>query len=793
MGVPRNERDIGEVVLTVTRAFRGFFLGATALATSGEAYAQTQADQPVAAQSTATAPAADEASGDIVVTARQRSETLQDAPAAIAAFNARAIEDSGITSVRDALAQIPNVTSIESQSSAFSFVLIRGITQVRNTDASVAYVVDGVLNTSPFSFSQELYDIEQIEVLKGPQGALYGRNSVGGAINIRTKDPTNDFEGQVRGFVGNGEAYGIQGVLSGPIATDKLLFRIAASYRDAEGYRRNITLDRPQDPEEDYGVRGKLLWNASDALRVDLRAAFQKTSGASQQFANIAPRFQAANNFVAPPLQIVGGDPTPVLAGPLSGLAGLVGNPNTSRPPLQSNVFGIDEREITTVSLKGDLDLGFATLTAISAYDLTDSLLGGDQYPYTAALIQKNSQRRRSEAFSQEIRLTSPGDRPFRWILGAYYADVEFFFAANIQLDVTGGDPAFIKREPVLGGAEPSIFYNADDNKNRSYAGFGQVAYDVLEGLEVSAALRYDYEERTQTVVTPNDFIPAFVPLRQGDSRDLTFDRWQPKATIKYEATRDLTFYANFATGFRSGGFNPSGVGARAEFLRATQPALAIQANIRDTFGQETTKGVDGGVKTRLFGGALNLEAAAYYTEVSDQFTFNFIAALSNAQIVRNIEESVVKGFELDAVLSLGRDFKLFAGYGYTDTEITRFAAEPQNEGNRLPYIPASTINLGAQGRHVVGTLGGYDVALFGRVDWQRLGSTHFEPANFIARDPVNLVNARVGVELDRAWSLNAYAKNLGDENYFAEFGSPPGFAYYARPRQYGLELTGRF
>jgi iron complex outermembrane recepter protein len=158
----------------------------------------------------------------------------------ITAFSEAALESIGVSNMRDYAQLVPNMFMVETQNSSFTFVNIRSISQMRNTDPSVAVVIDGVQQTNAIGMSQELYDIQQIEILKGPQGALYGRNSIGGAISITTKRPGNESEGFVRLGAGNGESYKLQGALVGALIEDKLFGRIAFSYSDSQGVRKNV-------------------------------------------------------------------------------------------------------------------------------------------------------------------------------------------------------------------------------------------------------------------------------------------------------------------------------------------------------------------------------------------------------------------------------------------------------------------------------------------------------------------------------------------------------------------------
>src|SRR5688572_3716692 len=227
---------------------------------------------------------AQEALEEIVVTALRRAESLQDAPATVTAFDAETIEEAGITSMRDYVSLTSNMTLMETQNNAFAFVNIRGLSQIRNVDPTVAVVVDGVLSTTSLSFSQDLYDIRQIEVLKGPQGALYGRNASGGAINITTKQPGDELEAYVRAGYGNGENKSASAVVSGPVAGETLAGRLVVGYQDAEGWRDNVATGEKADPYENRTVAGKLIWKARDDLTLDLRLSYADTESTGSQF-----------------------------------------------------------------------------------------------------------------------------------------------------------------------------------------------------------------------------------------------------------------------------------------------------------------------------------------------------------------------------------------------------------------------------------------------------------------------------------------------------------------------------
>ena len=602
---------------------------------------------------------AQEALEEIVVTALKRAESLQDAPATVVAFDSETVEQARIQSMRDYVNLTSNMTLMETQNNAFAFVNIRGLAQIRNVDPTVAVVIDGVLSTTSLAFSQDLYDIQQIEVLKGPQGALYGRNASGGAINITTKQPTTEPEVYVRGGIGNGDNVQLSGVASGPLGSDALLGRVVVGYKDADGWRDNVATGVKADPYEDLTVAGKLLWDLGASTALDLRLNYSNTESTGSQFVSNAPNFvtgfpgnaQYPGNGSAPP---VPGLPTSITA--------LIGDPNNTSIKHQGNEPGMDEREAVSLSAKIDWEADFGTLTSITSYDTLDHVTAAEQFAYypfvqvagepgagshpasvvvpasAAALDDFGTgqnltfgQNRFHESFSQELRITSPDDRPLRWIAGAYYAQTDLDVMIAINNDFGQG---FQKQhtDPNIGGINPTVFwtqrflaplipilgfpgasalnpntnanalaYNFDSNHNTAYAVFGQINYDLTDELELSAALRYDKDQRELTIMAPNQYLPvfAFPSGRFGDVREADFDSVQPKVTLSWQPNEDWTIYGTYAEGFRSGGFNLSGVAVGvATLVAAGVPGLP--QGVGDSYTQEDTDGFEIGFKTTL-------------------------------------------------------------------------------------------------------------------------------------------------------------------------------------------------
>jgi iron complex outermembrane receptor protein len=257
----------------------------------------------------------------------------------------------------------------------------------------------------------------------------------------------------------------------------------------------------------------------------------------------------------------------------------------------------------------------------------------------------------------------------------------------------------------------------------------------------------------------------------------VTFDDLQPKVTLTYQPTDDVTLYGGYSRGFRSGGFNQTGVGGVASSNGIV--------GVSDIFKDETATTFEAGLKTRLLDRKLTLNAAVYSTMSKNSYFFVFLAA-NSTQNLGNVPKTRIQGFEVEANFRPTSEIQLNAAAGYTFSEIKEFP-DASAIGNEAPLISRYTFNLGAQYTpQLTDTLDG----LF-RVDYRRTGKTWWEPFNTTVREPVDLVDARLGVSSD-SWTMAAFASNLFNEKYNAEF-SPGGFVFKARPRIYGLEASYKF
>ncbi|MDB6089332.1 MAG: TonB-dependent receptor [Gammaproteobacteria bacterium] len=699
---------------------------------------------------------------EVVVTARKRDESYRDVPVTVSVFTAQTIESAGIQRPADFIALVPNMTLVETQNAGNAFVVVRGISQARNSEPSVAVLVDGVLETNPAEFNQELFDIAQIEVLKGPQGALYGRNAIGGAIIIRTKEPADEFEGNVRLGVGNGAAKRAQVAVSGPIDTAKSLkYRASLNFYDTHGYLQNTYLNQKADPARDYSGRLRLLWKPNDALTADLRLAADRLE--TRGFYFVIPRDDENNpfsSFSTPP------------------------NANNVSTPITVNNPGEDNRDVFNTSLKLDLDTGYGTVTSISAYDKTKEIITGDAYdfrPRAVSVFQallgtdlNQSQFLDVKSASEELRFTSERGERLNWLAGAYFVHTERFISTGNMVD-TGAGVFPVYHTPRLTGTNPNATFLSDSQNNNAWAVFGDATFELTPQIEFDAAIRYDEDARKNTTDTPSAFLPDPAAFT-GELRKHTWSQTQPKATLRYKPFDNVTVYGGWSRGFRSGGFNQTGVG--------TVAAASGIAGVNDLFNAEVADTYEVGAKGQFLERRLNAGLSVYHTKSRNGYFFVFLAA-NSTQNLGNLN-ATYKGVEFELTAKPTEHLDLYANFGYTDSKITAMA-DPTVIGNQAPLVSRTTFNAGVQYHQPVHA--GLDALV--RVDFQQIGRTWWEPYNTTSRDPVSLVDARLGLETDR-WSLTAWSKNLTNKKYNAEF-SPGGFLFKALPRRYGLDLNYRF
>lgn len=571
----------------------------------------------------------------VTVTAQRRAERMQDVPVAVKAYSARQIEDTGIKSTQDFINMTPNVSFDNSFTYGNSFIVIRGVTQVNNADSPVAVVVDGVPQNNQKQLKMNLFDIQGIEVLKGPQGALYGRNAIGGAINIETKQPRNKFEGFGGFALGNGGAKEVSAGISGALVDDVVLLRVVGQGKKADGLIDNPFLNQAVDKvEHDNALRATLKVIASDAVTLDLR-------GGVTDF-----RAGATWDSVVNPI-------------------GTTRTPNDITAP-RSNLLGTSSGKISDASFKADIETAIGTLTAITGYTkLTENYRGDIDFGnpidrpggFSGFGFQLGQgQNLSAKMLSQEVRITSPSRQAVRWIAGTYFIHTKRDLQTRAYIDTNNSvaqydDPA------------KAIINRNESNDNNAYAGFGQLDFDLASDLTLSGALRYDRDNRDQT--------DAATTLH----RKRNFSAWQPKVTLSKKLSPTLLTYATYSTGFRSGGFNG--------------PSLP-------DFEAERLVNYEAGAKATLLGGRLILNGALFYSR-SKNFQYFYVDSLTAAQIIANIDRVDIRGADIDFRYLPLRELQLDGGIGIADSTIKESRLQPGDVGKHTPKSSPFKANLGIQ------------------------------------------------------------------------------------------------
>ncbi|HUE88793.1 MAG TPA: TonB-dependent receptor [Vicinamibacterales bacterium] len=644
---------------------------------------------------------------EIVVTARKRVENLQEVPDSITAFNERMIQERRINRISDAMLVTPGVHMVSDQDAGTNIITVRGIGTNRNLPASVAFVVDGVVLPDSDAFTADLSDIERIEVLKGPQGGLYGRNAIAGAINLTSRRPTEDFSSDVKLGYSSGDTMDLFGAISGPVAGDRLLGRFAIRRLDTQGRITNTFTGDKLDHDENTRVSGRLIWTATDNLTLDLRGSYYDQDSGALWFST------------ADVLGTTGGRIT-------KGMARI--NPNQDDP-------GFTDRTITDVALVAEYETGAGTITSITAYDDIDLLFGEDLDATPIAAITETRQDRDTRGISQELRFTSPAERRLRYIVGGYYQNTERDLNTRASLDycfffgvVCGTAPPF-----TLSGIRVPTQLNILSGEFDQQALFAQGSYDLTEALELTVALRYDRDEREQ------------VDQLTSRTDEATFSKFQPKVSLAWKATDDVMLYATVAEGYKSGAFNPP-----------PSPTQTFPLVVK----QEGTTNFEVGMKSSWLDNMVQVNVSAYHTDYEDIQVFR-LDLQTGGQVAINADKARIRGVELEMTARPAAGLELTAAYGYTDAKFTNFDGTGTFDGNRLPNTPEYTFNAGARYEHALAN----DFSFVTRLDYHLTGSIYFADENIGYQPTYRTVDAQLGFEKGR-WSLTFWGENIFDERY---------------------------
>lgn len=725
----------------------------------------------------------DGASGlnDIVVVARKRSENIQSVPISITAISGDTLRAQGARNVEDIALTVPNL-SISSSSANLSAPLysIRG--QVQNDvtaaiDQSVGVYVDGVYWARATGSNASLLDLAQVEVLKGPQGTLFGRNTTGGAVVIRSNDPDYaGVSGSASGFFGNRDSLGGDIVLNLPIITDKVALRVAGGHDEIDGYIKDTVSGGKLGGRDHWIGRAKLRLDPTEKLNILLSAEYFdfRGGGPANKLIYLVPAFDGAGNpqglaalqaliesgFTNDASGLVGGDPFTVSPG--------------TRPRTRSDT--------QTYSGTATLETSFGEAKTIVAYRRTNdfSALDNDGTPYQIFDVPLN--RSRVRQWSVETNFTGTGfDDRLQWTTGMYLFDEKGF-------DVLAAAVV-----PAILGATPLRPTGSDVN-NRSMAVFAQATYKLSPSLSLTGGLRYSIDDRdkvqTQVILDPAapNCTAGTTPNAARGRCEASFQRSDADVSyllsLDYRVASDVLLYARTARGYRAGGFNSRGGADRPD---------------GDSFGPETVTDYEVGIKSEWFDRRLRVNAAAYYSQYSDiQSTLLTIDPNTGQGItlVQNAAKGRIAGGEVEVTAAPVKGLVLTGAVGYTDAKFLKFEDASGDRSNEaFPLTPKWTYSIGGQFTQDMqfATLTmRADYGYRGRIVFQR---NLFPP--YTEAPGRGLLNGRVGLGFnDNKYEIAAYGRNILNKTYrdfsldVASAGLGFISALYGRPREYGLQAS---
>ncbi|PEQ14083.1 hypothetical protein B2G71_00175 [Novosphingobium sp. PC22D] len=757
-----------------------------ALATGQQAAAQQAPDAEMAGMGE-----------EITVTARKRDESLKDVPVAVTVYSSAELERINATNVESTLGMTPGLYvggNFLSPSRDYRQLIIRGVGTNSPLEPSVATFVDGVYSPA-LDFDNELLDIERIEILKGPQGALFGRNTEGGAVNIVTKKPSlTDMHARVQLLYDNFDTAQATASLSGPIIDGKLsggvsvLVRHSDTFFDQNG--ANVITPNPFFPDRDLAQEFNSKYTS-----------YKAADGERQVTARAKLRYVLDDSFEA------------VLSANISQWKGQDQAPG---PMVDCHCYTIDGDQAFQNTSKSygtalTLEKSFtgATLTMIAGYQKAKSSAPHDFDGTTDRIGNYEDYDRIQSSASVELRLASNGSGPLQWLAGLYgFRDKSFTDRFYIFADMDAEDG-------IQSGYDGLWNQQLTDIRRKGVAGFGQVSYDITDQLELSVGARYSWEKAKVTALERFEFpdngvYPYLTSLDYGWDdfvtpvhRSGSWDNFSPQASLLYKVTPDVSVYASVAKGYKAGSFQTAPV----------RPSDVVPIDPEKTTNYEI------GVKGRLFGGLLQFDADVFYVKIKDQ-QLSAVIFLEGSDFptttITNASSSHTKGFELTGQLRPTQRFSINGNVALVDSEFDNYSVLPGNDrngdgvvnaddvydrsGQAFPSTPKWTYTIGAQYNLPLADSDILFDANFRHVDSTYVGSASTSVDPIIPVPGWNRLDASVSW-IKGNWTLKAFAQNLTD-NYivlsrFNSFNVQPlgGFVHnrVAAPRRVGASVTFKY
>lgn len=684
----------------------------------------------------------------VIGQARRRAESVQSIPESVVTFTSEDIEAKGITSLATFADHVPNVNFTTSQNIGNNFITVRGISHIRNGDSPIAFVIDGVTLPDANLMNQELFDLAMIEIVKGPQGALYGKNAIAGAINVSTKQPTNSFENKINIGYGSGNLFKAQLSSTGPITKDKVYYRISGSYKKGDGVLDNVTLNKPVDFVKDLTLRGQLKAKLSPSATATITGQIIDAEAGAVYYAT---HKDGLTNFSPDDMDNL------VIVGDQFGTSSLKG------------VYG---------NLKLDFNFDKTKLVSSTTYNKGDRNHIGD-LDFGPADVLRQIQDSNTKTFNQELKLSSLNDpeSSVSWDVGAFYQKSDKLLYTKATADFGFFAPPFAPT-----GIQSDFATSDFTNTYNTLAVFGFVDYKVTDKFTISAGLRYDHDKIEHENRTPPAGTPAPELLSKTDSQV------QPKLSLALKASDNMLLYANYGRGYRNGGFN------QAETVR-----------FKKEYEAEITNNYEFGIKNSYWNNRFILNLSTYYIDFSNQQQYALIINGAGNILIGNFnfEKTKSYGFEADLKLRTSKYLDVLMSYGLSASEIiegTSTYSTGTNEefdvaGMNTPLIPQNSFTLGLESNFDITEKTEFN----GNLLLKQTGKIYWHEDNAAASSSYSLLNAKIGFTFNNALSLNFWGNNILDQNYITEFFAQPfsnggsDLAWKGNPATFGLGLSYKF
>lgn len=656
---------------------------------------------------------------EIVVTATRREESLQSAPVAVSVFGAEEIREKQIVGLNAIGLRVPGFAISQPNRNTTSFAL-RGAGTIEDSpgwDQPTALFVDDVYVGQTSAVELDYFDIDRIEVLRGPQGTLYGKNVVGGAVNIVTRKPSFDPYALFEVTGGKYGRFDANGVVSGALVDDVLAGQVAFSMRTSNGYARNLVTGDKAEAENTRSARGQLRLNPNPGVDVTLAFQYSKDKSTGIERA-------------------LRGDDLSFVDVPKDG-------------EIVTNVDGHYDREMWGLSLRGQFATPAGQLTSVTAYRSSENnFFDGDVDGTPLTLVHFLYQLDNIKQFSQELRLAGDSG-PLRWVAGLYYLNVDQSRDESVQISGAPGSLASIVLTGLMGenGAVERFGQSIETN---SYAAFGQIDYALTPTFTVTAGARYTKEKKQ------GDTYCAGLGLqcRELYSVDIghSWEAFTPRFGIEFTPREDLMFYASASRGFKSGGFITG---------------YPTAAGVEQPFSPEYAWSYEAGVKSRWLNNRLQINLALFHTDYDNLQVRNLDG--TGQLIAGNAGSARARGLELEVVTVPAEGLNLYATYGYLSAKYRDFVLEGEDySGNRMALAPKHSFSTGASYEWDLANLG----SLAADLNYQYKSLAYFLPSNdpSSADNLSGVLNGSLNYRLPgERWSVQLWAQNLLDNRDFVQ------------------------